>query len=120
LSTFLLGDKVFKCTKPEEQTIDVKCPPGTVIRINEAIYGVNQYNLCLYTNGDCIEHVNLDNECCGHNYCNVTYWKVYSVKCLGGSFVSFFRLIYDCIPREFLILISHYFQFLLTFKQFVY
>ncbi|XP_060069638.1 uncharacterized protein LOC132549703 [Ylistrum balloti] len=92
--------RIFECTdenvNDSKKTLHVRCSDDKVIRINEAIYGLNQLKYCMYTVGDCIENINLDDECCGRRQCDVTIWRVFSAKC--GHYVSFFRLIYDCIP----------------------
>ncbi|XP_033740430.1 uncharacterized protein LOC117327509 [Pecten maximus] len=92
--------RIFECTdenvNDSKKTLHVRCSDDKVIRINEAIYGLNQLKYCMYTVGDCIENIDLDDECCGRQECDVTIWRVFSAKC--GHYVSFFRLIYDCIP----------------------
>ncbi|OWF43904.1 uncharacterized protein LOC110459044 [Mizuhopecten yessoensis] len=99
-SSHCQGGRIFECTDQNvngsRKTLHVQCSGNKVIRINEAIYGLNKLKYCMYTVGDCIENIDLDDECCGRQQCDVTIWRVFSAKC--GYYVSFFRLIYDCIP----------------------
>lgn len=92
------GESAFVCTEKEtgKQTVHLHCPFGTEIQIKESIYGRNKWRQCLYTVGDCTETTDLSEECCGRRNCNVTVWRIYSIKC---EYVTFFRVIYECVEK---------------------
>lgn len=92
------GESAFVCTEKEtgKQTVHLHCPFGTEIQIKESIYGRNKWHQCLYTVGDCTETEDLSEECCGRRNCNVTVWRIYSIKC---EYVTFFRVIYECVEK---------------------
>ncbi|KAK3097882.1 hypothetical protein FSP39_014124 [Pinctada imbricata] len=93
------GETIFRCTgeRSSRQTISLQCPYGKVIKVVEAIYGRNQWQQCMYTVGDCTEKVDLDADCCGRPSCNVTVWRIYSIKC---QYVTFFRVIHECVEAD--------------------
>ncbi|XP_061177115.1 uncharacterized protein LOC133185841 [Saccostrea echinata] len=94
----VVGESAFICTKKEagKQTVELRCPTGTEIQIKEAVYGKNKWRQCVYTVGDCTEHIDISEECCGHQNCNITVWRIYSIKC---EYVTFFRVIYECVEE---------------------
>lgn len=97
----IVGESAFVCTEKEtgKQTVHLHCPFGTEIQIKESIYGRNKWRQCLYTVGDCTETADLSEECCGRRNCNVTVWRIYSIKC---EYVTFFRVIYECVESKYM------------------
>ncbi|XP_062619066.1 uncharacterized protein LOC134280642 isoform X2 [Saccostrea cucullata] len=98
LTCTVVGESAFICTEKEagKQTVELRCPTGTEIQIKEAVYGKNKWRQCVYTSGDCTEHVDISEECCGQRNCDITVWRIYSIKC---EYVTFFRVIYECVEE---------------------
>lgn len=96
----IFTETIFHCPeKNGTKTFDITCPDDTVINITDAIYGRNKWELCMYLTNDCTEKVDLNSECCGRRQCSVTVWRIYSLNC---TYVTFFRLIYECVKSKYL------------------
>lgn len=89
---------VNSCLPPAQNTFNIQCGRGFMVRITKSFYGYNSRGQCGYQLGDCIYEDHERHSCVGQESCTlpIPASNDYIPECQKDS--SYYQIDYQCVP----------------------